>query len=77
MSRYQVVDVPQQTYGQAQVPTVRPLAVTVPDWTIALLIGTLIIGPFIWLPIGRKLAIAPIAKAAKVAEKKVEEWLKG
>jgi len=54
----------------------KPLAITVPDWVLPLLVGTFILGAIVWTPIGRKIAIAPIAKGAKVSEKKVEAWLK-
>ena len=69
------------TRARAQPPRVKPkgavrlLGVEIPNWFIALLIGAFIIGPFLWVPAGRKLAVAPIAKAARVSEKKVEEWL--
>ena len=63
------------TRARAQPPRVKPLAITLPDWVIPLLVGTFIIGPFIWTVVGRKLATAAIAKGAKVSEKKVEQWL--
>ena len=69
------------TRARAQPPRVKPkgavtlLGVEIPNWFIALLIGTFVLGAIVWTPIGRKLAVAPIAKAARVSEKKVEEWL--
>ena len=54
---------------------VRLLGVEIPNWFIALLIGTFVLGAIVWTPVGRKLAVAPIAKAARVSEKKVEEWM--
>jgi len=55
---------------------VKPLQVEISGWLIALLFGAFIFpGPFIWTYVGRKLAVAPIAKAAKVSTKKVEKWL--
>jgi len=66
--------------GQALPPLAptkaKPLAITIPDWVLPLLVGTFILGAFVWTPIGRKIAISPIAKGAKVSEKKVESWMK-
>jgi len=59
----------------AQTQTVKPLEVTIPGWVWPLLAGV-ILGAFIWTPVGRKIAISPIAKGAKVSERKVEAWLK-
>ena len=53
----------------------KPLAITLPDWVLPLIAGV-VLGAFIWTPVGRKIAISPIAKGAKVSEKKVEAWLK-
>lgn len=46
------------------------------DIGIGLFVGAVIIGPLLWTSVGRKLAVAPIAKGAKVTEKQVDEWLK-
>ena len=54
---------------------IKPLEVTVPTWVWPLVAG-LILGAFIWTPLGRKIAVSPIAKGAQVSERKVEEWLK-
>ena len=59
-----------------QTKTIRPLEFTVPDWVWPLLFGTFILGALVWTPIGRKIAVAPIAKGAKVSERKVEQWMK-
>ena len=58
-----------------QTQAVKPLEITVPTWLWPLVAG-LILGVFIWTPIGRKIAVAPIAKGAQVSEKKVEAWMK-
>jgi len=62
--------------GQTVSPqNIKPLEVTVPTWVWPLVAG-LILGAFIWTPLGRKIAVSPIAKGAQVSERKVEEWLK-
>jgi len=62
--------------GQTISPqNIKPLEVTVPTWVWPLVAG-LILGAFIWTPLGRKIAVSPIAKGAQVSERKVEEWLK-
>ena len=58
------------------IQTVKPLAITVPDWVLPLLVGTFILGALVWTPLGRKLAVSPIAKGAQVSEKKVEQWMR-
>ena len=60
----------------AQTQTIKPLEFTLPGWVIPLLFGTFILGALVWTPIGRKIAVAPIAKGAKVSERKVESWMK-
>ena len=70
LTKYVVTEQPLQTQ------TPKPLAISIPDWVLPLLVGTFILGAFVWTPIGRKIAIAPIAKGAKVSEKKVESWMK-
>jgi hypothetical protein len=64
-----------QSVPTAEPSKAKPLAITLPDWVIPLLVGTFVIGPFIWTVVGRKLTTAAIAKGAKVSEKKVDEWL--
>jgi len=64
------------TGQQVQTPTPKALDITLPDWVLPLLVGTFIFGALVWTPIGRKIAIAPIAKGAQVSEKKVENWMK-
>ena len=59
-----------------QTKTIRPLELTVPGWVLPLLFGTFILGALVWTPIGRKIAVAPIAKGAKVSQRKVEQWMK-
>ena len=62
--------------GQTVSPqNIKPLEVTVPTWVWPLVAG-LILGAFIWTPLGRKIAVSPIAKGAQVSERKVESWLK-
>lgn len=69
LTRYQVE-------GEAiQTQQVKPLEITVPVWFWPLLAG-IILGAFVWTPIGRKIAVAPIAKGAQVSEKKVEQWMR-
>ena len=62
--------------GQTVSPqNIKPLEITVPTWVWPLVAG-LILGAFIWTPLGRKIAVSPIAKGAQVSERKVEEWMK-
>ena len=55
-----------------QEPTPKPLTITLPDWVLPLLVGTFILGAFVWTPVGRSLAVSPIAKGANVSKRKVE-----
>ena len=71
-TRYVVTGEPEQT---TEPPKVKRFPIEIPNWVIALLIGTFVLGALVWTPVGRRLAVAPIAKAARVSEKKVEEWL--
>ena len=59
-----------------QTQTVKPLELIIPGWVLPLLVGTFILGALVWTPIGRKIAISPIAKGAQVSERKVESWMK-
>ena len=59
-----------------QTQTFKPLELSIPGWVLPLLVGTFILGAFVWTPLGRKLAVSPIAKGAQVSEKKVEAWMK-
>ena len=57
------------------IQTVKPLAITVPDWVISLLVGTFILGALVWTPVGRSLTVSSIKKGAQVSEAKVNKWL--
>ena len=57
------------------IQTVKPLAITVPDWVLPLLVGTFILGALVWTPVGRSLTVSSIKKGAQVSEAKVNKWL--
>lgn len=46
------------------------------DIGIGILVGTLIIGPFLWTAVGRNLTIKAVSKGAEVSTARVEGWLK-
>ena len=41
-----------------------------------LLIGSILIGPFIWTELGREFVKEAVARGAGVAREKVEEWIR-
>ncbi|MEM2179084.1 MAG: hypothetical protein QW272_09730 [Candidatus Methanomethylicaceae archaeon] len=46
------------------------------SFLVGLFVGTFLIAPFIWTPLGRAVVKTAIAKGAKVPISKVEEWIK-
>ena len=45
------------------------------DFLIGLIIGTILIAPFFWVPLGRSMVKESIRRGARIPKKKIEKWI--